>query len=296
MENDRPQSGMVELEEVSKAFKTGFMRARVQALDSISFQVGPGSIVGLVGPNGSGKTTIFRIVSGLLKPDRGRVRVMGHEPGAMEVRRKIGYMPEQPGLPGSLTPLEIVEFVGRIFGLTAAQRRSRYAELETLLSLSAFQRQRMRGLSKGQLKRVGLAAAFYNQPALLLLDEPLEGLDPLGAADIKAHLRSLAQQGASILISSHILSDVEALCDHLLIVHEGRILVRGPTEAILSAGQSMEIRFAASSGESLCQEIATLIESRGGRVESAGRARQGLEALFRQIVKGAPPTRPEAGP
>lgn len=300
MENVQPQPDPIRFEEVSKTFRTGFRRSPVKALDSVRFSLEPGRILGLVGPNGSGKTTCFRIAAGLLKQDGGQVKIHGLAPGSMQAREQVGYMPELLGLPGTLTAREIVDFVGSVFNFSKAEKRARFDELRTLLDLSEFERRRMAGLSKGQLKRVGLATALYNRPGLLLLDEPLEGLDPLGAADIKAHLKTLAQAGTSILISSHILSDVESLCDRLLILHEGRVRVSGPTDAILEAGRAMQVRFSMpgektgseekSSEPSICDDIKRLIESKGGRVESAGPARQGLEGIFHDLFRGAAPS------
>jgi ABC-2 type transport system ATP-binding protein len=146
----------------------------------------------------------------------------------------------------------------------------------------------MARLSKGMMKRVGLACALFNRPEALLLDEPLEGLDPLGAADVRDHLTDLAKQGVGILISSHILSDVEAISGKIVLLNEGRVMVHGDCDSILAARDRLEVRFQAPDGEGVLDEIKGVIEAGGGKVEFAGPAREGLESLFRKIVGKAP--------
>ncbi|MHC4945598.1 MAG: ATP-binding cassette domain-containing protein, partial [Planctomycetota bacterium] len=145
---------------VDKSFRSGMGRHHIRALQSLSFKVAPGETLGLVGPNGSGKTTTFRIAAGLLKPDRGEARILGLPPGSSRAKHHTGYMPELPGFPGTLTPREVLSFIGEIFGMNAADRAARTHELETLLTLSDYMDRRMAKLSKGMIKRVGLATAL----------------------------------------------------------------------------------------------------------------------------------------
>jgi len=254
------------------------------ALEALDLEVRPGEIVGLVGPNGSGKTTAFRLAAGLLRADSGSISVFGGKPGSRAARTRQGYMPEQPGVPENLTPAELLRFVGRVFGLEAAGREKRIAELSDLLSLGGFLGRRMAGFSKGMIKRVGLAAALFHEPDLLLLDEPLEGIDPLGSATIKDHVRSLARAGCAVLVSSHILSDVEALCSSLLIVNEGKVILRGRKDDILSLRDMVEMRFTAPDGEELVEKVTEVVERCGGEVRFAGKPRETLESLFRRVL------------
>jgi ABC-2 type transport system ATP-binding protein len=143
---------------------------------------------------------------------------------------------------------------------------------------------RMAKLSEGMIKRVGLATALFNRPAFLMLDEPFEGLDPLGTAQMKDHLAALAAQGVGILVSSHILTDVEALCSRIILIHEGRVMVQGHTDAILAARDRLQVLFEAPDGDEMLEEVRSLIEDRGGKVNFAGAAREGLEDLFRRVV------------
>lgn len=280
MTRSSDEKPVLEFKNIFKSFKTHFFRAPVIALRDVSFSVKPGTIVGLVGPNGSGKTTAFRIAAGLLKPSKGSMILADN---SQEI---IGYTPELPGLPSMLKPHEILDFVGRIYGYSASKRQARRFELEKLFNLSSYMKRRMGGLSKGMAKRVSLAAALYNNPELLLLDEPLEGLDPLGSAEIKEHLKEQAGQGTAILISSHILSDVEAICTEIMILNQGEIILKGETNSILSLRESLELRFQAPRDrqEFLVEALKEKIKQHQGKVEFAGHPKQGLESLFKKIL------------
>jgi ABC-type multidrug transport system ATPase subunit len=280
---------LLEFNAVAKTFRTAPFKPGLRALDGVSFTVEAGRIVGLVGPNGSGKTTAFRIAAGLLNPNQGSVAVLGAAPGTDRSRTRTGYMPEQPGLPANLTPREILHFIGRVFGMDAAARADRIRELTDLLDLADYLDRKMGKLSKGMSKRAGLATALFNRPKLLLLDEPLEGLDPIGSSDVKGHLEAMAREGTGILISSHILTDVEAICGRIVILHEGRVMVQGDREAILAARDRMEIRFQAPGDGELLDDIRRTIEARGGTVEFAGHPREELETLFRKLVGSEAP-------
>jgi len=272
--------------DVCKSFRSAPGRAPIRALSKVCFNVAPGQIVGLVGPNGSGKTTAFRIAAGLLKHDEGSVQVMDSLPGAKKARFDTGYMPELPGVPGTLKPRQLLDFIGRVFGKTAAQRAERSAHLEELLSISSYMNRSISKLSKGMSKRVSLAAALYNAPPLLLLDEPLEGLDPLGSAEIKEHLSSLARSGAGVLISSHILSDIETVCSWIIILNKGKVILNGPRDSILAIRDQMEIRFKAPKDrvDDLLLDVSKFIRDKGGSIEFSGHPVEGLETLFKKMV------------
>lgn len=272
-------------ESVRKEFRTFFPRRRVLALESLTFEIGPGEITGLVGPNGSGKTTAFRLAAGLVRPDAGAISIFGAPAGSSRARNLLGYMPELPGVPESLTPAELLHFVGRVFGFKPADREKRIGELSELLSLAPFLDRRMTGFSKGMIKRTGLAAAIFHRPPLLLLDEPLEGIDPLGSVAIKDHICDLAAQGAAVLISSHILSDVESLCASFLILDRGRVILSGMSDDILALRDRVEMRFSVPDEKKGLAEIEELIGRLGGEVHSIGHPREDLESLFRRLLE-----------
>jgi ABC-2 type transport system ATP-binding protein len=270
---------------VRKEFRTFFPRRQVLALESLTFGIEPGEITGLVGPNGSGKTTAFRLAAGLIRPDAGAISIFGAPAGSNRARNLLGYMPELPGVPGSLTPAELLHFVGRVFGFKPADRERRIGELSELLALAPFLDRRMAEFSKGMVKRTGLAAALFHGPQLLLLDEPLEGIDPLGSAAIKDHVRDLAARGTAVLISSHILTDVETLCGSLLILDRGRVVLSGKRDEILSLRDRVEMRFSVPDEKKAIEEIGGLIGRLGGKVHSTGYPREDLESLFRRLLE-----------
>ena len=293
--NDPRGNGLVlSFGKVRKEFRGFLPRRRVVALESLDMEVHAGEIVGLVGPNGSGKTTSFRLAAGLLKADRGALSVFGMPPGSRAARALVGYMPEQPGVPPALTPAELLHFVGRVHGMPAGERRDRVDELTALLSLSGFLKRPMAGFSKGMIKRVGLAAALFARPRLLLLDEPLEGIDPLGSAKVKEYLHAFARGGGSVLVSSHILSDIEGLCSTLFILSAGRVILSGPRDDILSLRDMIEVRMSAPEEADLLAAVEELVEKRGGRILYAGRPRENLESLFRRLL--GPERGGKAGP
>jgi ABC-2 type transport system ATP-binding protein len=269
---------------VSKVFRSFLPRRRVTALSGLDMTVHSGEIVGLVGPNGSGKTTAFRLAAGLIAPDAGSISLFGERPGSRKARLLQGYMPEQPGVPETLTPAELLHFVGRVFGLKPAARERRLAELSELLALSPFLKRRMAGFSKGMIKRVGLAAALFNRPELILLDEPLEGVDPIGSAGVKEYLADYARKGGAVLVSSHILSDVETLCSSLVIVNDGHLILQGRKDEILALRGMVEVRCSGPDNEKLAAAIRDLVERSGGTVHSMGRPRENLESLFRRLI------------
>ncbi len=285
MQSFPDSENLLRFEGVVKHFKTTLFGKSVRALDGLDLEVRAGQVVGLVGPNGAGKTTAFRIAAGLLKPGSGTVTVFRGAPGSPVARALAGYMPEQPGLPGTLTPNELLHFIGRLHGKTAAERADRIAALERLLDLSGYMNRRIARFSKGMVKRTGLAAALFNRPRLLLLDEPVEGLAPIGSAALEAHILPLSREGAGVLVSSHILSDIQAICGRIIIIHNGKVVLHGDRDTILVVRDRMVVRFRAPEGEPLLQSVRRLIESRGGNVDFAGHPQEELESLFRKIME-----------
>ena len=214
--------------ELSKDYLVGFWRPRpYRALDRLSIDVAPGDVFGFLGPNGAGKTTTLKLLMQLVFPTSGEAEILGRPLGDVSIRRRIGYLPENPYFYDHLTAEELLDYYGRLFGQSAADRRQRVGETLDRLGIGAERRLPLRKFSKGMLQRVGLAQALLNDPEVVFLDEPMSGLDPLGRRDVRALILELRDQGRTIFFSSHILSDAEALCTRVAIVAKGRLAASG---------------------------------------------------------------------
>ena len=214
--------------ELTKDYPVGFWRPRpYRALDRLSLDVAPGEVFGFLGPNGAGKTTTLKLLMQLVFPTSGTAEILGRPAGDVAVRRRLGYLPENPYFYDHLTAEELLDYFGRLFGMSAADRRVRVPATLDRLGIGAERRLQLRKFSKGMLQRVGLAQAVLNDPEVLFLYEPMSGLDPIGRRDVRALILELRDQGRTIFFSSHILSDAEALCSQVAIVAKGRLAAAG---------------------------------------------------------------------
>jgi ABC-2 type transport system ATP-binding protein len=214
--------------ELTKDFHVGFWRPRpYRALDRLSIEVAAGDVFGFLGPNGAGKTTTLKLLMQLVFPTSGDAEILGRPAGDVGVRRRIGYLPENPYFYDHLTAEELLDYYGRLFRMSAADRRRRVTATLDRLGVGAERRMALRKFSKGMLQRVGIAQAVLNDPEVLFLDEPMSGLDPLGRRDVRALILEMRDQGRTIFFSSHILSDAEALCNQVAIVAKGRLAAAG---------------------------------------------------------------------
>ncbi len=216
---------VIEITDLTKDYPTGFLHLRrVRALDGLSLTVEAGEIFGFLGGNGTGKTTAIKILMGLMRPTGGRARILGHDVADTAVRARIGYLPEQPYFYDYLTARELLEYCAELFGYGPAARRARAADLLRRVALdeTAWSRQ-LRKFSKGMLQRVGLAQALVNDPEVVLLDEPMSGLDPIGRRQVRDLIGGLRATGVTVFFSSHIIADIEVLCDRVAILHAGRL-------------------------------------------------------------------------
>jgi ABC-2 type transport system ATP-binding protein len=226
----------VEAIHVAKTFKVGFRRKVVEAVKDVSFQVEAGQVFGFLGPNGAGKTTTIKMLMGLIKPDRGDLRIFGQRSADPSARKQVGFLPEQPYFYDYLKPLEFLRYIGRLQGLRgAALDQQAKAALERVGMTHALERT-LRKMSKGMLQRVGIAQAFLGEPRLVVLDEPLSGLDPIGRKEIREILADAKARGITLFFSSHILSDIEMLCDRVAIVDRGRVVLEGSMDDLLRRG------------------------------------------------------------
>jgi ABC-2 type transport system ATP-binding protein len=225
----------VEVDRLEKTFRQGFFKRRVQAVRGISFTVEQGEIFGFLGPNGAGKTTTIKMLTGLIRATGGGARVFGESVPSPEAMRRVGFLPENPYVYPYLTPREFVELSARLSGLRGADLRRRVdASLERTGIAYAADRQ-VRRLSKGMLQRTGLAAALVSDPELLLLDEPMSGLDPVGRKEVRDLIVDEKKRGKTVFFSTHILSDVETLCDRVVILRKGEVVVSGKVRELLRA-------------------------------------------------------------
>jgi len=228
-------SSVVEVRNVRKRY-----RARDPwAVDGVSFTVEPGHAFGLLGPNGAGKSTIVKMLTGLTRPDSGTLAVFGGSPLNAGTRARIGFAPEDPDFPKYLRAGEVLDYFGRLLGLAAAERWKRIPEVLKWCSLDG-ERRHVRQYSKGMKQRLGLAQAILGSPDLLILDEPTADLDPVGRRDVRALINGLKERGTTILLNSHLLSEVERVCDTVAIMSRGRILKQGPMEQLVPEGKSLE--------------------------------------------------------
>lgn len=225
---------VIEAEGLVREYRALLRRTRVLAVRGLDLRVEAGRIFGLLGPNGSGKTTTILMILGLLKPTAGRALVLGRPAGHREARRRTGYLPEETRLYEFLSGLETLLFTGRLYGIGRDERRRRAEELLKRTGMWEARNRRLGTYSKGMARRIGLAQALMARPDLLVLDEPTSGLDPVGNREVRDLLREIAEGGTSILLTSHILSDVADVCDEISIVHRGREILAGKVKDLLS--------------------------------------------------------------
>jgi ABC-2 type transport system ATP-binding protein len=220
--------------DLHKSFKLGFIPKTKEILKGISLNVEEGTIFGYLGPNGAGKTTTLKTVLGLIFPDRGDIRIFGESHLSVKARARIGFLPENPYFYDYLTAAEFLDFYGRLFGLAAAVRGERARALLRRVGLERSAGLQLRKFSRGMLQRIGLAQALINDPAFVILDEPLGGLDPIGRKEIRDLIVQFKREGKTVLLSSHILQDIEMICDRVAIIVGGRILDQGPLDRLVS--------------------------------------------------------------
>jgi ABC-2 type transport system ATP-binding protein len=230
-------SPVVRSEQLTKDFFTGFWRPRAhRALDGLSFQIPAGGVFGLLGPNGAGKSTTLKILVDLLRPTAGRAELLGRPPGDLEARRRLGFLPEHPTFYDHLTAEELLGYFAGLFGLAGPDRRRRVSAVLDRVGLGPDRRRPLRQYSKGMVQRVGLAQALINEPELIILDEPMSGLDPIGRREVREMILELRDEGKTVVFSSHILSDAEVLCSRVGILSKGKLVAEGSIGELTSGG------------------------------------------------------------
>jgi ABC-2 type transport system ATP-binding protein len=232
----------IESEELSKVYRNGiFRRQEVAALTGFSIQVAPGQIFSLLGPNGAGKTTFIKMLLSLASPTSGTASILGKKLPDVRVREKVGYLPENHRYPGYLTGDQVLCYFGELGGARPAAMRGRIDSLLGLVGLTQWRAMKVKKYSKGMLQRLGLAQALMNEPEILFLDEPTDGVDPVGRKEIREILKNLKQQGKTIFLNSHLLSEVELVSDRVAVLDRGRLLKVGTVDEMTAAGQAYVI-------------------------------------------------------
>jgi ABC-2 type transport system ATP-binding protein len=308
-------NNIVEIENLTKDYEVGFWRKKkVRALEGLTLNVAPGQIFGFLGGNGAGKTTTIKILMGLLFPTSGSARILGSDISNVGMHKRIGYCPENPYFYDYLTASELMKYFGELFGLDQPERSSRSSELLAKVGLDEKDwNKQLRKFSKGMLQRVGLAQALINEPEIVFFDEPMSGLDPIGRREIRELIIELREKGTTVFMSTHILSDVEALCDEVAILRGGKLTAKGNLDELLatqSDRQTYEVSLKNIKPEQLSEGYAAvpnaagvtvnvseeaeiekvLSEARaaGGRLVSVQILRQSLEELFVESADTGP--------
>lgn len=274
----------IRIENLVKDFPVGLRGKQVRALDGLNLEVGTNQIFGLLGPNGSGKSTTIKVLLGLLRPSSGAGEIFGMPVGSLEARRVLGYLPEVPHFYRFLTGWELLRYYARVSGVPRRAREGRISDALEQVGMESAAGRRLGTYSKGMLQRVGLAQALVHDPRLLILDEPTAGVDPEGTAAIGSILRGLKAQGKTILLSSHLLAQMEGLCDRVAILNKGRLLCEGAVEELLiEAGSDSFVTEGLDASGRAAVEAA--IRASGGRLRGVEPARRGLEELFSRAIK-----------
>jgi ABC-2 type transport system ATP-binding protein len=263
-------SAVIAVESLGKTFEQGFFKKKVPAVRGVSFEVAEGEIFGFVGPNGAGKTTTIKMLTGLIRPTAGRATIFGHEVPSPKAMARVGFLPENPYVFPYLSPREFVEMCGALSGLSGADLRKRTDDVLERTGIAYAADRAVRHLSKGMGQRTGLAAALVARPDLLILDEPMSGLDPVGRKEVKDLIVAEKKAGRTIFFSTHILSDVQALCDRVVLMRKGEAVLQGRLNELLR-------------GEVLRTEI-TLQRASDGFVDALTRLGHGVEHVAGHVV------------
>ncbi|MDR3622034.1 MAG: ABC transporter ATP-binding protein [Paludisphaera borealis] len=275
---------IIETRNLTKVYRDFWGRPKVQALKALDLQVHRGEIFGLLGPNGSGKTTTIKLLLGLVFPTQGDALIFNEPTSNVAKNERIGYLPEESYLYKFLNAEETLHFYGRLFKMSSAERRKRVDHLIDMVGLTSAKHRQLREYSKGMQRRIGLAQALINNPELILLDEPTSGLDPIGTAEIKELIRDLREQGKTIVLSGHLLADMQDICDRIAILHRGELKELGKVSDLLTVQDVTQIK-AKNLSPSALEEIREVIARHGVENVTIDHPTTTLEELFLRIVR-----------
>jgi ABC-2 type transport system ATP-binding protein len=275
---------VIQTRNLSKIYRDFWGRKKVRALNSLSLEVNKGEVFGLLGPNGSGKTTTLKLLLGLLFPTEGDVTILGKSASDVTKNERIGYLPEESYLYRFLNAEETLDFYGRLFNMPADVRRDRSRKLIERVGLKNARRRQLKEYSKGMTRRIGLAQALINEPDLILLDEPTSGLDPLGSRDMKDMIVKLKEEGKTVVMCSHLLADVQDVCDRIAILDGGELKVFGKVQDLLKDQGVTQIK-TSRLPEGVIQEVEALLARHGAKVLEVDHPTTSLEDLFVKTVR-----------
>ncbi len=275
---------VIETRNLSKVYRDFWGRQKVRALKALDLKVHRGEVFGLLGPNGSGKSTTIKILLGLLFPTGGEALVLGRSATDVAKNERIGYLPEESYLYRFLNAVETLDFYGRLFNMPAKQRRARASELIEMVGLAGAQRRPLKEYSKGMARRIGLAQALINDPELILLDEPTTGLDPIGTKQMKNLIIKLKEQGKTVILCSHLLADVQDVCDRIAILYQGELKELGRVDQLLEVSDVTQLRTSRLS-EQAEADVRAVIERHGAEILALEHPTTTLEELFLGIVR-----------
>ncbi len=275
---------VVETRNLTKVYRDFWGRQKVRALKALDLEIRRGEVFGLLGPNGSGKTTTIKLLLGLLFPTGGEVLVLGKPATDVGKNEKIGYLPEESYLYRFLNAEETLDFYGRLFNMSGAVRRQRIAQLINMVGLESARKRQLREYSKGMSRRIGLAQALINDPELILLDEPTSGLDPIGTRNMKDLILELKKQGKTVIMSSHLLADVQDVCDRIGILYQGELKELGRVEDLLKVTEETEIRTSNLSDDAR-ERIKKIVAEDNAKLLYCGNPTTTLEDLFLRIIE-----------
>lgn len=272
---------------LSKTFRDFWGRSKAKAVNDLDFDVAEGEVFGLLGPNGSGKSTTIKMLLGLLYPTAGKISVYGCPPDDVRTKKRIGYLPEESYLYKYLTAEETLDFFGALFSLSAIERKSRTAQLLDMVGLAHASKRQVGEFSKGMQRRIGLAQAMINDPDLLILDEPTSGLDPLGCREIKDLILFLKKRGKTVIVSSHLLADVEDICDRVIILYGGKIRASGTLDELLTVSTENRLKIPSLGLKETDVLLKLLRENLKGEEFCLEHPKRSLEDFFLEVVQKA---------
>ena len=270
----------VQINHLTKEFPSPFRKSRVKAVDDVSLKIMPGEVYGLIGPNGSGKSTTMKALLGLLAPTSGSCHVFGKNSLKTDSRQEIGFLPENPYFYKHLSGEETLKFYARLCGLRGKDLKNRIDEMLEMVSLQDARKRRIGAYSKGMLQRIGLAQALIHDPRLVILDEPTAGVDPVGSREIRDLIVSLKDRGVTVFLCSHLLEQVQEVCDHVGIIFKGKLVKEGRLEDLISIEDQTEIIVKNASDSTLAKIRSIIEENESTDFVRMGKPRTTLERLF----------------